>query len=120
LLSLLNADAERARDHSRMGAARRTRDAVRAPEMEILDVGGTLTEDPRHVHAVLPRRLASAWLKPAGAPPHRSICNQTAWAMLEVPASSARELPLVASGSSPRIRANGIRKPILQVTGADR
>jgi hypothetical protein len=121
LLSLRSAAAERARDHARSTAARRTCDAVRTPDLEILDVGGILTEGPRHVRAGLPQRRASAWLKPAaGAPPRGLVCGQPARARLEAPASEARELPLVTSSSSRHTRSNGIRKPVIQVRGAAR
>jgi hypothetical protein len=115
LLSLRSVDAERAR--ARSTADRRTSNAARAPDLEILDGGGILTGVPPHVGAGLPQRPASSWLKPAGAPPSGSVCTQTERARFEVPGSAAGELPLVISASSPRTRSNGSRKPTLQVRG---
>jgi hypothetical protein len=116
----LSADGQHARPNVSEITARRSCDTARLRCLELVDLGGILADAARHSSAGLAQPPASAVRRPSGAFRCRSIRTQTTRAMLEVPRAAARVLALVTFGSSPRTRANGIRKSALQVRGADR
>lgn len=116
----LSADGQHARPNSSEITARRSRDTFRLPCLELVDLGGIVADAAGHSRARLPQRRAWAVRRPVGAFRCKSTRTQTTRATLEVQRASACVLPLVTSRNTARAGANGITKPVLQVTGADR
>ena len=119
VVSPLSADGQHARSNASEIMARRSCDTLQLPDSELVDVGG-MVAGAAHSSAGLAQRRASAVQRPVGAFRSRSTRTQTTPAMLEVPQSAARVLPLVTSRNSARAGVNRIRKPVLQVWRADR
>lgn len=116
----LSADGQHARPDASEVTARRSCDTFRLPCLELIDLGGIVADAARHSNAGLAQCPASAVRRPVGAFRCRSTRTQTTPARLEFPRRAARVLPLVTSRNRARGGVSGIRKPVLQVTGADR
>jgi hypothetical protein len=116
----LRTDGQNARPDASEITARRSRDTFRLPCLELVDLGGIVANAARHSSAGLAQCPTSAVRRSVGAFRCRSTRTQTTPAMLEVPRSAARVLPLMTSRNGTRAGVNEIRKPVRQVTGADR